>query len=447
MTQRKPLTRGPLLAVEEHPGALRLVVVGAEGADAQLTVPCADLASGLPLGLERARAQGLHVPKRAILLSGRVTALCLELPPLGEATLAEVERLVRFELEPLLPEGGPGGAACAWADPTASGGPLLTCGVSVEERAQLAARFRAAGLQLVGLYPRLGNAAALLPSTAGSLLEASGDALALVQLEGDRIQRLRTVQPGSQQSALEELRGLLAAPLFVAGELEPAVLEDLRLDFPQLTPLAEGQPAGAVGAARHARARAGGERLAGLPASAPRALPWKQPTLLGVVVLALVALGVVSLDLRLERWRGQAEQALRAREHELDLAEQHETARQQLAAERDALEAELAPLRAVATRRRAAGARAAALSDLLVTLAQASGGVALDRCDDRTGEVTVEGLAGTSAQAEGFLSALEAALAPRGLTLSERQIERTAEGFRFSASYAGVPLAPPETTK
>jgi len=447
MTRRKPLARGPLLVVEERPEALHLVAVGAEGVAAQLLVPCAGLASGLRAGLEQARAQGVSLPKRAILLSGRVTALCLEVPPLGQATPAEVERMVRFELEPLLPEAGPGGAACAWADPTTSGGPLFTCGVSVEERAQLAAEFRAAGLQLLGLYPRLGNAAALLPSTGGTLLEASGDALALVELEEDRIQRLRRVQVGSQQSALEELRGLLAPPLFVAGEVEPAVLEDLRLDFPQLTPLAGGLPAGALGAARHARGLSGGERLAGLPASAPRALPWKQPVLLAVVALALVSLGIGLLDVRLERWRASAEQALREREHELDLAEQREAARRQLVAERDDLEAELTPLRAVATRRRAAGERAAALSELLVTLARASDGVALDRCDDRTGEVSVEGLARTSAQAERFLSALEGALAPRGLNLSERRVERSAEGFRFSASFAGAPLAPPETTK
>ncbi|MEZ6188020.1 MAG: hypothetical protein R3F62_23810 [Planctomycetota bacterium] len=438
--------RGPLLAVEETPGGLRFTALHGDEVRGQVEAPSTgNLANDLRAGLSQAQAQRLKLPKRALFLSERVSALCLELPPLAEASADEVEQLVRFELEPLIPDAGPGGVSCGWASPAGGApGPLLTCGLPQLERQRLAAQFKSAGLLLVGLYPRLGCAQALLPLDVdqATLVEGQGAQLAVTLVVGGRVERVRVISRESQRGALEGARSLISGPVFASGELEPAVLDALETRSPSVTPVGLGLPASALGAARHAWRWPGGERVAGLGTVTKGPPVWRQGPALAAGLLLALGLAVFAADLSLAAWRDGAEARLRELERTREQGADAERARKGLLAERDALRHDLEPLREDARRQQAAGDRAQALSALLETLAAAPAGIALDRFSDGSEQAEVEGLASDGATAEAFLQSLERALALRPLVPTQREVQRTPEGFRFSASFAAPPRPP-----
>lgn len=422
-----------LLFVEERAEGLRLFLgePGSLQPGPTTSGPLETTLGAAIRGLERK-------PRKAYLLTDRVRPLCLDLPPLSNARRQEVESLVRFELEPHL-DGEPGSSVVGWAEARASSeaGPVLTCGTSAGERDHLAETFRAAGCPLVAIYPRLGCASALAAPETATLVESSGDQIAVTQLSEGAVVRLRVFRAATALRAAEEALELLAPPLTAVGAFSPEVLETLRLGDPQLRELHPDFPGSVAGALVHATRGPGGERVASVSAKPPRPSLFSRPELRWAAAFVVVLGILFGADLGLRALRDERQETLRQRQATLAQARAREDARQALQAKRDALLGRVEPLREVVRAQGERQARARRLSQLLSALAEAPG-VALDRCEDLDEAVQVEGQAGSSAEAEEYLSALGRALAARGLTLTQREISRDEFAFRFSGAFTRV---------
>ena len=136
-----------LLAIEEGADRVTLAVVrpGDAGSDdevlAALDVPrSGDPARDLQAACAAFAAAGWGkgaLPREAVLVTDAATAACVEAPPTAGLPPERVDGLVRWELEPLLPEPPAGGLACGWAEREAAGreaGPLFVCGVAAARR-------------------------------------------------------------------------------------------------------------------------------------------------------------------------------------------------------------------------------------------------------------------------------------------------------------------------
>lgn len=429
-----------VLAIQESGDTLLLAVVGEEGLRGRVEASSSgDLARDLPEFLAAARSQGLRLPSRAILLTEAATALCLEVPPLRDATRERIEGLVRFELDPLLPEAGPGGVACGWATcgEQAQGGPLLTCGLGANQRDDFAAICRRAGLTLEAIYAPLSCGPVLASEVrAGNVLELGPRDVSVARIEGGRVTRLRRIQPQSDQTALGvALRELSASePLTVVGPAEERDLVLLRDLVDEVSHVPGEAPASLLGAARHYLGQAGCERAAGVPAQAPPQPLSERLPLKALAALALLVALVGGADVYLHRRAG----ALRERLAVAERAAQAEKRRQALLKQRADLDKRLEPLREAARRSRSRETRARELDALLGVLAEAPAGIALDACEDRGEELLIEGEAQTPEQAEAFLHRLNLALGGRGLEMADRQLERDAERlgvFHFKAAF------------
>lgn len=422
-----------------------------------------DLAQDLASALATLRAEGARVPAQAVALTDAATAVCLDVPPTAELPAERVEGLVRWELEPLVPSAGPEGLACGWAAGAAAArtaGPLLACGLAARERDALAEAFRRAGLRLSGIYPRLGCAMAMAPvdlPARAVVAELAPGRVGLAWLEGGRVTRLSVTRAASDAALADAV--LAAAPtddvpLLVVGAASDAVRAALEATRAAVTFLPCAGPASLLGAARHALALPGSERVAGVPGQAPAPPLLARGAVRAALAGALVLLAVAGADVALgNRARRLGEQVAR-REGEARTARLAAAAAAELVRERDAAAQEAATLRAAAERTAARERRAGELVALLDALAAAPEGVVLEGLEDRTAGaggragLTVRGEALDPAAAQAFLRDLAAALAPRGLTLVERQVVRApttrfgVDGFRFEARLAGA--APPK---
>ncbi|MGE0707506.1 MAG: hypothetical protein AB7N76_10825 [Planctomycetota bacterium] len=436
----------PVLAISEADDRLVLAVVRGDDLLARVEGPrTGDLLRDLEAGLEAARGRGVALPRQAVLLTDRATAMCLEVPPIADVAAERVEGLVRYELEPLLPEAGPRGIACGWAAGARGArepGPLLTCGMPTAERDALAEVCRRRGVRLLGVYARLACAPALAPQDLpprAAVVELGEDRVAVSRLEQGRVTRL-SVARGQGPAAADAALDLVEAsePVLVIGPADDAALATLEAGHDQVRHLPLGAQASLVGAARHALGLPGGERVAGIPGQAPRTPLLQRGAVRAALAACSLAGAVLFADLSLQQ-RVVALQAEAARARGgASVARAEQSAQQQLARERARLTASVAELRAERVRVAARARRAGELSALLEALARAPEGVALDALEDRPGAVEVSGVALAPGLAEAFLRDVGAALAARGLRLTERRVERgrTAsgvEGFRFQA--------------
>jgi len=438
---RRRREKGRLLAVEELAEGIRLAVVGSDEVEARVLVPLeGGLESTLRAALSRVREAGHSLPRRALLLTDRVAAVCLDLPPLAQAGQAQIEGLVRFEIEPHLVEGGRE-LACGWAKPRreqTQPGPVLTCGLAESERARLCGVFRGAGLELLALYPRLGCGTALVPElpAEATLLEASGNQLSVARWEQGGVSRLRVLSGLSPRDAAQSASSLISSPLVAIGLLDEEVEANLRANHPDLIRVAASQPSGVLGAARHLRAELGGDRVAGVSAARQGTPLLERPLVKVLAAFVLVLLTLGAVDYGLHSWRAEARREFERREAAEEQLKLRDRVRQALETKRDQLLATLGPARANKTSREEAEQRTRELTRLLAVLAKAPAGVALDRCHDGPEGVEVAGIADSGQDAERFLTRLELSLKTRGLHLAEREVKRTAEGFRFSAAFA-----------
>jgi len=422
-----------VLGVEEAGDQLVLAVFGAGGeVEGSVSGPrSGDLGRDLTAGLEALRAAGARCPRRAVLVTERVTAACLELPPVAGVSAEEAEGLVRFELEPLLPAAAPGGLACGWASADA-GGQLLACGLPRPERDRLARAFRGAGLRLAGVYAPGSCAPAVAPALPRcTVVESGPGTVATARVVEGRVTVLSVV--GADEPTAAASLGLELAdpadPLVLVGPADPALREALAAGHPDVRPVAAEAEVSAslLGAAQHALGLPGGERVAGVPGRAPRpSLRARGPAPVLVLLAALVTVAVVvGLDVHLQ---GRLERARDARARLDDAAgasRARAAAARQLTQERDALTEEVAELRAAREDAARRARRTTELVELLDALAAtAPRGLALDALEDGGDELLVSGRSATPSLAQAFLGDLEAALASRGLRIAGRRVTR-----------------------
>lgn len=455
-----------VLAVEADERALQVAVVAREG-EAVVVRRAArvdakgDLARDLGDALA---ALGGKPPRRAILVSGRATAVVLQVPPTSGLPGERVRGLVRYELEPYLHGELRDGAdlACGWAERGAlaeAPGSMLACGLTSLARDEAWAAFKQAGLQLVGIYPQLGCAAALLPAAAAEdavVIEHAAGRLAASRLRGGDVSRLVLQRAGLE---LEEqalaCRGLCddARDLVLAGPLDPSLLADLADLAPTHVGLAA--PAGGpqasaslLGAAHHALGLPGGARVAAINAQPPRAPLLRRPLVRGLLALALPLLLAAGADVVVRARLAAATVAVQRLEADDGLRRAAAGARKQLEAQRDAVSRELPALRAAAAEHEAAEGRREWLLGLLRGLSAAAssssgGGVRIDGLhEDPDGAVRVTGVARGQVDVQAFVRDLARAPAlaghpPRGARVTREEQAPSGATYRFEVRFGG----------
>jgi hypothetical protein len=472
-----PLTTAltELLAVETDGSSIHVAVVARDAERAVVraaaTGPATgDLAADLQAALAAFGARAR--PRRAILITPRATAVVLQVPPTRSLSDERVAGLVRYELEPYLPHdevrtpGAGDQVACGWAEQGGDGerpGPLLAAGLTVSARDEMRAAFREAGLTLVGVYPQLGCAAALLPPTARDVIvmELAQGRVAAARVSGDRVSRL-VLQRASGD--LDELatacRALVddGAALALAGPVPPY----LEADLADLAPARVGvgvaidgedvppTSASLLGAAHHALGLPGGARVAGVPGQPARVPLLRRPLVQGLIAAALPVLLAVAALLVFSARRDAAAAAVGQLTGEVDLRQRGAEARKQLERERDALNVELKALRATAAEHEEAEGRRPWLLALLRAVADATPQdlVVEGIHEEAPGTVRLTGFARAQVDVQAFVRDLAAkpALAglPPGAVTMRRDVGRFgASGYHFDVRFGVAPTTTP----
>lgn len=453
-----------VLAVEVDPRAVVAAVARREG-EAVVTErvvrvdATGDLARDLTSALV-ALGPGPR-PRRAVLISERATAVVLQVPPTKALTPDRVRGLVRYELEPYLHGELREGAdlTCGWADRGADAdrpGPMLACGLSAAACAEAREAFRRAGLQLTGIYPQLGCAAALLPADAGDgavVLEHAAGRVAASRVQGGAVSRLVLQRAGADLDELSltcrDLAGGADA-LVLAGPVDP----DLVADLADLAPVRVGvthddgaaPSASLLGAARHALGLPGGARVAAIAAQAPRAPLLRRPLVQGVLAGALPVLLALGADLIVRARLEGATAEVRRLEQEDGQRRAAAGARKRLEAERDRVSRDLPALRTAAAEHDAAEGRREWLLGLLRGLSEAaSAGVSIEGLhEDPDGAVRVTGAARAQVDVQAFVRDLARAPAltaypPSGASVQREEGALGAAVYRFEVRFGGAP--------
>lgn len=465
-----------VLAVEADEGTIHVAVVARDGEDtvvrqAARGAATGDLARDLPAAL--AALGGRSRPRRAILITPRATAVVLQVPPIQSLAAERVQGLVRYELEPYLSGAARDGGdlACGWGDRGADGdrpGPLLACGLTAAARDEAREAFRRAGLQLAGIYPQLGCAAALLPQDAAQdavVLEHAAGRLAASRVVGGQVSRLVLQRaPGDPGDLARACRGLCDdAPVVVAGPADPDLLADLADLAPRHVaapppPRDDEAPppwasASALGAARHALGLPGGARVAAVAAQPQRPPLHRQPAVQALVVAALPLLLAVGVDVVVRGRLDTARAAAVELQAEVDVRQRAAAARKALERERDAIVRSMDPLKAAAAEHAEAEGRREWLLGLLRGVARAASADVVVRAveEEPGGAVRVEGVARAETDVQAFVRDVAAtpALAgrpPRGATIQRQEGRLGGVSYRFEVRFgdaAGAARAAP----
>ncbi|MBX3467080.1 MAG: hypothetical protein KF878_09300 [Planctomycetes bacterium] len=453
-----------VLAVEADEGTIHVAVVAREGEDtvvrqAARGAATGDLALDLPAAL--AALGGRSRPRRAILITPRATAVVLQVPPIQSLAAERVQGLVRYELEPYLSGAARDGGdlACGWGDRGADGdrpGPLLACGLTAAARDEAREAFRRAGLQLAGIYPQLGCAAALLPQDAAQdavVLEHAAGRLAASRVVGGQVSRLVLQRaPGDPGDLARACRGLCDdAPVVVAGPADPDLLADSAdlapATWPRRRPRATtrrprpgpGQRASAPPATRWACPAA---RVAAVAAQPQRPPLHRQPAVQALVVAALPLLLAVGVDVVVRGRLDTARAAAVELQAEVDVRQRAAAARKALERERDAIVRSMDPLKAAAAEHAEAEGRREWLLGLLRGVARAASADVVVRAveEEPGGAVRVEGVARAETDVQAFVRDVAAtpALAgrpPRGATIQRQEGRLGGVSYRFEVRF------------